>query len=125
LYERRNIDENAIYGALSSLACDFRIPVLFTKNEDETASLLSTMLKRGKKKKKTSTVRKKKKSMSTRDRKKYILEGLPSISGVLAERLLDHFGSVRDVFQADEEELQEVDGIGPSTAEKIISVISD
>jgi len=125
LYERRNIDANAIYGALSSLACDFRIPILFTKNEDETASLLSTMLKRKKKKKGTSSVRKEKKSMSNRDRKKYILEGLPSISGVLAERLLEHFGSVRDVFQADEEELQEVEGIGPSTAEKIISVISE
>jgi len=124
LYERRNIDENAIYGALSSLACDFRIPILFTKNEEETASLLSTMLKRKEKKKKTSAVRKEKKSMSTRDRKKYILEGLPSISGVLAERLLEHFGSVREVFQADEEELQQVEGIGPSTAEKIISVIS-
>jgi len=125
LYERRNIDENAIYGALSSLACDFRIPVLFTKNEDETASLLSTMLKRKEKKKKGSPVRRDKKSMSDRDRKRYILEGLPSISGVLAERLLEHFGSVRDVFRADEEELQEVDGIGSSTAEKIISVISD
>ncbi|MBS3781558.1 MAG: DEAD/DEAH box helicase family protein [Candidatus Thermoplasmatota archaeon] len=125
LFERRNINENAIYGALSSLACDFRIPVLYTKNEDETASLLSAMLKRKEKKKDTSAVRKKKKSMSTRDRKKYILEGLPSISGVLAERLLEHFGSVRDVFQADEEELQEVEGIGPSTAEKIISVISE
>jgi len=125
LYERRNIDENAIYGALSSLACDFRIPVLFTKNEDETASLLATMVKRKEKKKNTSAVRKKKKSMSNRDRKKFILEGLPSISGVLAERLLEHFGSVREVFQADEEELQEVEGIGPSTAEKIISIISE
>lgn len=125
LYEMRNIDDNAIYGALSSLACDFRIPVLFTKNEDETASLLSTMLKRSKKKESTSAVRKEKKSMSTQDRKKYILEGLPSVSGVLAERLLEHFGSVRNVFQAEEEELQEVEGIGPSTAEKIISVISE
>lgn len=125
LYKRRNIDENAIYGALSSLACDFRIPVLFTKDQSETASLLSTMLKRKKKNKNNSAVRKEKKSMSNRDRKKYILEGLPSISGVLAERLLDHFGSVREVFQADEDELQDVDGIGPSTADKIISVISE
>ncbi|MEF8835520.1 MAG: helix-hairpin-helix domain-containing protein, partial [Candidatus Thermoplasmatota archaeon] len=77
------------------------------------------------KKKNTSAVRKEKKSMSTRDRKKYILEGLPSISGVLAERLLEHFGSVRDVFKADKDELQEVEGIGPSTAEKIISIISE
>ncbi len=128
IYEKRNIDDEAIYGALSSLACDFRIPVLSTKNEDETASLLANMVKReGKKEeeKKTPSTRKDKKSMSNYETRKYILEGLPSISGTLAERLLEHFGSVRKVFSADEEELQEVKGIGPSTAEKIISIISD
>ncbi len=63
--------------------------------------------------------------MSMYDTRKFILEGLPSISGRLAERLLEHFGSVREVFMADEKELQEVKGIGPSTAEKIVSVISE
>ncbi len=125
LYEKRNIEDNAIYGALSSLACDFRIPVLFTKDQDETTSLLSTMVQRKEEKGGSKTVRKGKKSMSARDRKRYILEGLPSISGVLAERLLEHFGSVREVFTADEEELQEVEGIGPSTAEKILSTIAE
>jgi len=124
LYERRNISDNAIYGALSSLACDFRIPILSTKDGDETASLLYSMLGREKGEKKTSGVRRGKKSMSDYDRKRYILEGLPSISGVLAERLLEHFGSVKGVFQADEEELKEVEGIGPSTAEKMIDIIS-
>ncbi|MBS3816021.1 MAG: DEAD/DEAH box helicase family protein [Candidatus Thermoplasmatota archaeon] len=125
LYERRNISDNAIYGALSSLACDFRIPILNTQTAEETSSLLTNMVKRKEKKKKSTSVRKDKRSMSTYDNKKYILEGLPSISGTLAERLLDHFGSVRDVFTAEKEELEEVKGIGPSTAEKIISIISE
>ncbi len=125
LYEKRNIEDNAIYGALSSLACDFRIPILFASDEGETASLLSTMVKRNEEEGGATSVRKDKKSMSSHDRKRYILEGLPSISAVLAERLLEHFGSVRKVFMADEEELQEVEGIGPSTAEKILSTISE
>ena len=125
LFERRNIDDNAIYGALSSLACDFRIPILSTKDGDETAALLYSMVEREKKEKKATSLRKGKKSMSSHDRKRYILEGLPSISGVLAQRLLEHFGSVRKVFQADVEELKQVEGIGPSTAEKIIEMISE
>ncbi|MEF8873972.1 MAG: DEAD/DEAH box helicase [Candidatus Thermoplasmatota archaeon] len=127
LYEKRNIRDNAIYGALASLAADFRIPVLFTKGGEETASLVATMVKRDSKrdKKGSSSLRKGKKSMSIYDNRKYILEGLPSVSGKLAERLLEHFGSVRDIFNADEKELQEVKGIGPSTADKIISVISE
>ncbi|MFP4142363.1 MAG: DEAD/DEAH box helicase [Thermoplasmata archaeon] len=123
LYKRRNISDNAIYGALSSLACDFNIPVLSTKDGEETSSLLYSMVQREKGEKKKSGVRKGKKSMSDHDRRLYILEGLPSISGVLAERLLEHFGSVRKVFQADTEELQEVEGIGPSTVEKILDII--
>ncbi len=123
LYEKRNISDQAIYGALSSLACDFNLPIISTKDGSETASLLYSMVKRKKNKDRSTSVRKDKRSMSTYDTKKFILEGLPSISGKLAERLLDHFGSVRAVFTADEEELQQVKGIGPDTAEKIISVI--
>ncbi len=127
LYEKRNIRDNAIYGALSSLACDFRIPVLSAKDEKETASLIATMVKRDSKQsdKGSLSVRKGKKSMSIYDTRKYILEGLPSVSGKLADRLLEHFGSIREIFTADEEELQEVKGIGPSTAEKIVSIILD
>ncbi len=125
LYNKRNIGDNAIYGALTSLACDFRIPILSTKDSKETASLLKAMIKRKENKKKITPLRREKKSMSARDRKRYILEGLPSVSGVLAERLLDHFGSVKEVFEADKDELQEVDGIGSATAEKIIELISN
>lgn len=127
LFEKRNIRDNAIYGALASLATDFRIPILFTKGGEETASLIAAMVKRDteRSERKSSSVRKEKKSMSIYDTRRYILEGLPSVSGKLAERLLEHFGSVRDVFNADEDELQEVKGIGPATAEKILSVISE
>ncbi len=125
LFERRNIDDNAIYGALTSLACDFRLSILPSEDGKETARLLSSMVKReAKDKSSTATrTRKDKRSMSTMETKKFILEGLPSVSGTLADRLLDHFGSVRAVFTADKEELEEVKGIGPSTAEKILSVI--
>ncbi len=123
LYEKRNINDKAIYGALTSLACDFNLPIISTKDGNETASLLYSMVSRKKNKSRSSSVRKEKKSMSTYDTKKFILEGLPSISGKLADRLLEHFGSVRAVFMADKEELQQIKGIGPETADKIISII--
>ena len=61
--------------------------------------------------------------MSSRDTKLYILQGLPNISGVMAERLLEHFGSVKAVFEADEKELREVKGVGPMTARRIVEVL--
>ncbi len=123
LNHRRNIDERAIYGALASLATDFRIPVMMTKNESETASFINALLSRKKKKKGPVSLRKDKESMSNIDTKRFILEGLPNISGTLADRLLEHFGSVQAVFNADEDELKKVKGIGAKTAKKIVDLI--
>lgn len=53
-------------------------------------------------------------------RPRYIVEGLSSIGPNKAERLLDHFGNVRNVFTATKEELQEVPGIGAKTASQIV-----
>ncbi|MFO7793025.1 MAG: DEAD/DEAH box helicase [Candidatus Saliniplasma sp.] len=125
LHQKRNISDNAVYGALASIVSDFKIPIISTKGEEETASFISALLSRRKSAKKSTSVRKDKESMSTINHKKFIIEGLPSISGTLAERLLDHFGNVRAVFQADAEELQEVKGIGPETAEKIVKILDD
>ena len=42
-----------------------------------------------------------------------VLRCLPGVSSVGARRLLDHFGSLRAVFAANEPELRAVTGIGP------------
>lgn len=123
LHGKRNINEKAIYGALASLVSDFRITVFRAEDEKETAGILMALSKRRTKGKANSSVRKDKQSMSTGDTKRYVLEGLPNISATMAERLLEHFGSVRKVFLADEKELMEVKGIGPSTAKKITEIL--
>ncbi|MDD5331226.1 MAG: helicase-related protein [Candidatus Nanoarchaeia archaeon] len=43
IYEIRNVHKNAIQGALSSIAVDFNIPILYTKDPKETASLLKNI----------------------------------------------------------------------------------
>lgn len=125
LHHKRNISDNAVYGALASLVNDFRMPIISTKDEDETASLINALVSRKTGVKKSSSVRKDKESMSTFNQKKFVIEGLPSVSGTLAERLLDHFGNVRSVFQADVKDLQEVKGVGPETAKKIVEILDD
>jgi len=127
LYSKRNISDKAIQGALSSILCDFGASVLFTENESETSSILLSMLERVQKQGKDTgpiPTRTERKKMTLNERKRFILEGLPSISGTLAERLLSNFGNVRNVFTATEGELQEVKGIGKSTAEDIAEVLS-
>ena len=46
LYSLRNIHENAIKGAISSIALDYRIPMIFTRSSSETAHYLQIIAKR-------------------------------------------------------------------------------
>ena len=57
-------------------------------------------------------------------RKLYLLQGLPGIGPRMAKRMLEYFGSVENVFAADEQELTRVEGIGKKKAAKIRSIIS-
>lgn len=62
------------------------------------------------------------KAASLLDARRYVLEGLPGVNAVLAERLLQRFGSVAGVFSASEADLRTVDGIGPKTARGIVEL---
>ena len=103
----------------------FGIPVLTTKDASETADLLNVIAKREQKEdKKEVAIRGEKTQMSLRERQQFIIEGLPNISATIAKRLLNHFGSVKDIANATEEELLEVKGVGKSIATDIIRLIN-
>ncbi|MCI0497091.1 MAG: DEAD/DEAH box helicase [Thermoplasmata archaeon] len=117
------VPENVLLGALASMLIDFRIPVLNTATPEETARLLIAMARREAKAGRGSSVRPGRVSRDPEDMRQYVVEGLPNVSGVLAKRLLDHFGSVRAVMNASEEELQAVQGIGKVKAKAIIDTV--
>jgi Fanconi anemia group M protein len=120
----RNINSRAVYGAIACLLTDYEIPVIRTRDAEETASLLYAIAAREQfKKKREICLRGEKPSMNLKERQRFIVEGLPNVSAVLAKRLLNHFGSVRKIFNASMEELQEVEGIGKKKAKTIIEVI--
>jgi len=122
---RRNISHNAIFGSLSSISIDFGIPVITTRDENETADLLRIMAKREQRKdKKSVIIRGEKPQMSIREQQQYLVEGLPNISAVLAKRLLNHFGSIKDIANASTEELRQVKGIGSQIAEEIVNLFN-
>ncbi len=125
LLTRRNINHNAIFGSLASISVDYGVPVLATKDALETADLLNVIAKREQREdKKAVAVRGEKTQMSLRERQQFIIEGLPNISAVIAKRLLAHFGSIKDITNATEEELQEVKGVGKNIASDIIKLIN-
>ena len=125
LFTKRNIGQSAIFGSLVSIIVDYGIPILTTRDETETAELLTVMAKREQKQgKKDISIRGEKKGMSLHERQQFIVEGLPSISSVLARRLLKHFKSIKNIANASEEDLFQVPGIGKITAKEIVEILT-
>jgi ERCC4-type nuclease len=56
-------------------------------------------------------------------RKLFLLQGLPGVGPALAQRLLDHFGTIERVFTADLSALGEVRGVGPEKAARIRELV--
>ncbi|NJE04949.1 DEAD/DEAH box helicase [Thermococcus sp. M36] len=125
LYGIRNVHPNAIRGAIAAVTLDWGVPILFSSGKEETAQFIYLLAKREQEeRKKEVRLRSEKKALTLAERQRLIVEGLPNVSATLAKRLLKHFGSVERVFTATEEELQEVEGIGPKKAREIRKVIT-
>jgi ERCC4-type nuclease len=52
------------------------------------------------------------------------LTSLPHVGKITAERLLEHFGTLRDVYTASEESLLETPGIGKKTAYELVTLFN-
>jgi len=117
---KRKIHPNAILGAIASIAIDFSIPMLWAKNQIETADLLYAIAKREQlENNKSVCIRGKRKTRSMNQQQEFLIAGLPKISTTTAKKLLKHFSTPESIFNADENELQKVSGIGKELAKKI------
>lgn len=114
------INANAIRGFLLSILLEFQVPIIFTKDYEDTAKFISVLAK--KKKSEHISIRAKKKTLNKKEQLQYILEGFPSIGPATAKRLLKKFKTIRGIMNANEEELKKELGKKSELFSKIISV---
>jgi len=111
----------AVYDALSSVLAEYHMPILSTDGPAETASAIRSLFRQEEAKQQSG------KSVQTTldvsSRQMFLVQGLPNVSATLAERLLQRFGSVKGIADANVEELMQVDGIGRVIAEGIHTVL--
>jgi len=124
IYELRNFHPNAIRGMFASIALDFQIPILYTKNHKDTTSLLLTILKRLEKPKRHISLLKKRKPLTLKEQQEYIIESLPLIGPTLSKSLLKKFKTVKKIINAKPEQLQKIKKLGPKKVQKIQEVIT-
>jgi Fanconi anemia group M protein len=108
---------NAIRGFLISILLKYKTPILFTKDVEDTAKFISVLAKR---KEKELSLNVSKKSFNSKERMQFIIEGFPGIGPKSAKKLLEHFKSLKNIFNASQEELESVIGKKAEAVKKII-----
>ncbi|MBF0216744.1 MAG: hypothetical protein HQL30_07115 [Candidatus Omnitrophica bacterium] len=117
---------NAIKGALVSISVKWKIPVIFSKDPEETATFLSLISAQNEYL--AGEVRKRhgKKTKKPGKRPLYFLTGLSYVSYVGEKtglKLLNHFGSIEKVVNAPSRKLMGVPGVGNKKVEMIKEVL--
>ncbi|MBL7160118.1 MAG: hypothetical protein ISS95_00990 [Candidatus Aenigmarchaeota archaeon] len=122
IYDRLN--PNAVRGVLAALALDFLIPIIWTKDMQETAGMIYWIARREQLDlQRTISVRGTKKASTIKGQQEFLIAGLPGISTVRARKMLKHFKTPAKVFSAKEEELAEVEKLGKKTAKEIRKIL--
>ncbi len=111
---------NSVRGALSSIAIDLGIPIIWTRNPKETAAQLYWIARREQEELgRELQIRSFSMDAPLHKHQEFLVSGLPFINAVMSRRLLEKFGTPRRLFAASEEQLKEVEGIGEVKAGKI------
>jgi DNA excision repair protein ERCC-4 len=115
----------AMQGALITVSLILGIPVLRSKDPSETAKLIVYVGRQIESMAMGAVHRHGYRPKTKRKRQLFILQGLPGVGPERAGRLLARFGSVDATISASSTELQSVEGIGKSIADKIKSAVSE
>ena len=108
---------NSVRGFLLSIVLKYKTPIIFTKNPEDTAKFIEVLSKR---KEKESSLNVSKKNLDKKERMQFIMESFPFIGPKSARKLLEHFKSLKNIFNASEEELEKIIGKKAEVVKKII-----
>jgi len=115
-----NINENALYGAITSIILNLGITVYKTKDPKETAMFLFQLTKK-EQSESTGTIklRFEKKPIDLSRLLEYIIAGIPGVNSLRAKNLLSELRSLQRIFNSDIGDLMKVENIGKKIAQEI------
>jgi DNA excision repair protein ERCC-4 len=121
-----NLKKSALIGAYITLALDMGIPILNTRDEEETAEVIKRVALRELKKSSMAALKKpvqKPTSSDVTEWQLYILQAFPHIGPKIAARILERFGSLVNFCNASLTELARIDGLSENKAAEIYRIL--
>ncbi|MBT8352015.1 MAG: hypothetical protein KJO26_12390 [Deltaproteobacteria bacterium] len=119
-----DISKEAIKGALLSLQSIWYIPVIYAADSGQACLIFAILSKQWNNLSQLVELRHGYRPKKLINRKLHLIQGLPHVGPLLAQRLLDHFSTVQNIMTATEDELSQIKGIGKVKAQKFRKVLS-
>ena len=98
---------NAIRCFLLSIILNYKVPIIFTKNQEDTAKFIIVLSKR---KSKEASLNVTKSTFNKKERMQFIIESLSGIGPKTAKKLLKEFKTIKKIMNSSQEELKEIIG---------------
>ncbi len=125
IYGQRNVHPNVVRAVMASIAIDYAVPIIQTRDVADTASLIYVIAKREQMPNKTEVnPHGKKPTASLKEQQEYLVSALSNIGIMTTRKLLGRFKTIERIMAASKEELMEVENVGDKTAEHIKKVFS-
>jgi len=104
----KGVHPNAIRGMLLSILLELNIPIILTKDYQDTAKFLILIKKKSEKSPQQASLKAKKKAYNLAQQQQFILEAFPSIGPATAKALLKNFKTIKAIINATQEQLEKV-----------------
>ena len=111
LFAVRNVHKNIIFSSLSSLAVDFRLPIIFTQNEKESVEFIENLAKRVNKEKKDVQFKKKSAAGVFYELENFVSQ-IPKVNVSTSKILLENFKTIKNLTSKKAEDFEKVLSVG-------------
>jgi len=123
IYSVRNVHPNAIRGMLATVAVDYGIPIMKTRDYKDTAEILVAIARREQEKGYDDIQLHNVKPLTLKEQQEYLISALPGVESTIAKLLLKKFKSVGKILNAKEGKLKKTELIGDKKAADIKKVV--
>jgi len=122
-FSNSSINENAIYGAITSIILNLGVNIYRTKDSEETAEFLYQLAKKEQAENKSSMkLRFKKAPIEMSHLLEFIVAGIPGVNAHRAKNLLKELKSLQAIVNSDIGDLIKVENIGKKIAQEIYKI---
>jgi len=105
--EKIGMHPNSIRGFLLSIVLNYKVPIIFTKNQEDTAKFIFILSKR---QTKEASLNVSKKNLNKKEKMQFVIESFSGIGPKTAKKLLKEFKTIKNIFNASQKDLEDVIG---------------